>query len=42
MIEDVPLVEFMCLVSTRMPGESNGRRLRSLLLCLCYVTSFER
>ena len=35
--EDVPLVEFMYLVFTRMPGESYRRRLRSLLLCLCYV-----
>ena len=35
--EDVPLVEFMHLVFTRMPGESNGRRLGSLLLYLCYV-----
>ena len=39
--KDVPLVEFMCLVFTRMPGESYRRRLGSLLLCLC-VTSFER
>ena len=36
-IEDVPLVEFMYLVFTRMPGESYSRRLGSLLLCLCYV-----
>ena len=35
--EDVPLVEFMYLVFTRMPGESYRRRLRSLLLCLCDV-----
>ena len=35
--EDVPLVEFMCLVFTRMPGESYRRRLGSLLLYLCYV-----
>ena len=34
---DVPLVEFLYLVSTRMPGESYRRRLRSLLLYLCYV-----
>ena len=34
---DVPLVEFMYLVFTRMPGESYCRRLRSLLLCLCDV-----
>ena len=33
--EDVPVVEFMYLVFTGMPGESYGRRLRSLLLCLC-------
>ena len=31
------LVEFMYLVFTRMPGQSYRRRLRSLLLCLCYV-----
>ena len=32
--EDVPLVEFMYLVFTRMPSESYRRRLRSLLyLC---------
>ena len=35
--EDVPLVEFMYLVFTRMPGESYCRRLWSLLLYLCYV-----
>ena len=35
-LEDVPLVEFMYLVFTRMPGESYRRRLRSLLY-LCYV-----
>ena len=34
-LQDVPLVEFMYLV--RMPGESYGRRLRSMLLYLCYV-----
>ena len=33
----VPLVEFVCLVFTRMPGESYRRRLGSLLLYLCYV-----
>ena len=33
--EDVPLVEVMYLVFTRMPGESYCRRLRSLLLYLC-------
>ena len=36
-LEDVPLVEFMYLVFTRMPGESYRRRLRFLLLYLCYV-----
>ena len=30
-------MEFMYLVFTRMPGESYIRRLRSLLLYLCYV-----
>ena len=35
--ENVPLVEFMYLVITRMPGESYRRRLRSLLSYLCYV-----
>ena len=35
--EDVPLVEFMYLVFTRMPGESYRKRLRSLLLYLCDV-----
>ena len=35
--EDVPLVQFMYLVFTRMPGESCRRRLRPLLLFLCYV-----
>ena len=35
--EDVPLVEFVNLVFTRMPGEGYRRRLRSLLLYLCYV-----
>ena len=35
--EDVPLVEFMFLVFTRVPGESYSSRLRSLLLCLRYV-----
>ena len=34
LFEDVPLVEFMYLVFTRMPGESYRWRLRSLLLCL--------
>ena len=36
-LEDVPLVEFMYLVFTRMPGKSYRRRLRPLLLYLCYV-----
>ena len=35
--EDVPLVEFMYHVFTRMPGESYRRRIRSLLLSLYYV-----
>ena len=34
--KDVPLVRFMYLVFTRMPGESNYKQLRSLL-CLCDV-----
>ena len=37
LFEDVPLVVFLYLVFTRMPGESYRRRLGSLLLCLCYV-----
>ena len=37
LVKDVPLVEFMYLVFTRMPGKSYRRRLRSLLLYLCYV-----
>jgi len=36
-LEYVPLVEFMYLVFTCMPGESYHRQLRSLLLYLCYV-----
>ena len=36
-VQDVPLVEFMYLVFTRTPGESHLRRLRPLLLYLCYV-----
>ena len=36
-MEDVPLVEFMYLVFTCMPGGSCHRWLRSLLLCLCDV-----
>ena len=35
--EEIPLVEFMYLVFTRMPGESYRRRLGSSLLRLCYV-----
>ena len=35
--EDVPLVEFMYFIFTRMPGDSYCRRLRSLLLYLRYV-----
>ena len=36
-LEAVPLVEFMYLVFTGMPGESYRMCLRSLLLCLCCV-----
>ena len=32
--EDLPLVEFMYLVFTRMPSESYRRRLTSLMLYL--------
>ena len=35
--KDVPLVEFMYLVFTRMPGESYRRLLRSFLLYSCYI-----
>ena len=35
--EDVPVVEFMHLVFTCMSGESYLRRLRCLLLYLCYI-----
>ena len=35
--EDVPLVEFMYLAFTRMPGDSYRRRFRSLLFYLCDV-----
>ena len=35
--EDAPLVKFMCLVFTRIPGESYRMRFRSLLLYLCQV-----
>ena len=34
--EDIPLVEFMYLVFTCMPGESYRRQLRSVLY-LCYI-----
>ena len=37
MTEDVPVVELMYLVFTRMPGESYRRPLGSFLLCLCDV-----
>ena len=37
MFEDVLLVVFTYLVFTHMAGESYRRRLRSLLLYLCYV-----
>ena len=37
LLEDAPLVEFMYLAFTRMPGESYLRRLRPLLVYLCYV-----
>ena len=36
-IEDVPLVEFMYLVFTHVPGESHCRQLRSFLLYLCSI-----
>jgi len=36
-LKDIPLVEFMYFVLTRMPGESYRQQLRCLLLCLCYV-----
>ena len=35
--KDVPVVEFMYLVSTRMPGERYRRRPRSLLLCVDFA-----
>ena len=35
--EDVPLVKFMYLIFTYIPGQSYCRRLWSLLLCLCYI-----
>ena len=34
---DIPLVEFMYLVFTRLPGDSYHRQLRSLMPCLCDV-----
>ena len=34
--EDVPLVEFMCLVFTRMPGESYGVGDSGLCCCVCF------
>ena len=37
--EDVPLGGFLCLVCTRLPGESHHRGLWSLLLCLCGLLS---
>ena len=40
-LEDIPLVEFIHLVFTGMPGESYRRLLRFLLLGQC-LTSFER
>ena len=36
-IEDVPLVEFMYLVFTHMPGESYCRRLRSLWYIYIFI-----
>ena len=39
--EDVPLVEFMYLVFTRMPGESYGRPLIQVFVVV-HVTYFER
>ena len=35
--EDVPLVEFISLVFTRTPGESDCKQLLSSLLCLCDI-----
>ena len=37
-VEDVPLVELMYLVFTRMPGESYRRRLTFLFLLLCSLS----
>ena len=39
--EDVPVVEFMYLVFTRMPGDGYSRRLRSWLF-VCVTDVFER
>ena len=36
-VENVPQMEFMYLAFSRMPGESQCRRLWSLLLCLCDI-----
>ena len=36
-LEDILLAEFMYLLFTHMPGNSYRRRLRSLLLYLCYA-----
>ena len=36
-VEEVPVVEFMYLAFTRTPGESDRRRLRSFLSCLCDI-----
>ena len=36
-VYSLPLVEFMYLVFTCMPGESYRKRLGSLFLCLCDV-----
>ena len=36
-VEDVPLVELIYLIFSRMPSESYRTRLKSLLLCLCDV-----
>ena len=38
-LEDVPLVEFMYLVFTRMPGESYRRRLRSVVVFVLLISS---
>ena len=36
-IDDIPVVEFMDLSFTPIPGENYRRRIRSLLLCLSDV-----